>query len=127
MIYTRTTPKTVAEATRDVEAAVTAHGFGVLHSYDFQKTLGDKGFPLQNGCRVLEVCNPKQASEVLAADMALNMALPCRLSIYEDKGATIIGMIPPSALLPLVSSDPAIAQAAGEVEATMKAIINAAV
>lgn len=127
MIYTRTTPKTVAEATRDVEAAVTAHGFGVLHSYDFQKTLGDKGFPLQNGCRVLEVCNPKQASEVLAADMALNMALPCRLSIYEDKGATIIGMIPPSDLLPLVSSDPAIAQAAGEVEATMKAIINAAV
>ena len=127
MIDTRTTPKTVAEATRDVEAAVTAHGFGVLHSYDFQKTLGDKGFPLQNGCRVLEVCNPKQASEVLAADMALNMALPCRLSIYEDKGATIIGMIPPSDLLPLVSSDPAIAQAAGEVEATMKAIINAAV
>ena len=127
MIYTRTTPKTVAEATRDVEAAVTAHGFGVLHSYDFQKTLGDKGFPLQNGCRVLEVCNPKQASEVLAADMALNMALPCRLSIYEDKGTTIIGMIPPSELLPLVSSDPAIAQAAGEVEATMKAIINAAV
>lgn len=127
MIYTRQTNKTVADATRDVEAAVVAHGFGVLHSYDFQKTLGDKGFPLANGCRVLEVCNPKQASEVLAADMALNMALPCRLSIYEDKGTTIIGMIPPSELLPLVSSDPAIAQAAGEVEATMKAIINAAV
>ena len=127
MIYTRQTNKTVADATRDVEAAVAAHGFGVLHSYDFQKTLGDKGFPLANACRVLEVCNPKQASEVLAADMALNMALPCRLSVYEDNGATIIGMIPPSDLLPLVSSDPAVARAAGEVEATMKAIIEAAV
>ena len=127
MIYTRKTPKTVAEATRDLEAAVTAHGFGVLHSYDFQKTLGDKGFPLANGCRVLEICNPKQASEVLAADMALNLALPCRVSVYEDKGATIIGMIPPTALLPLVSSDPAIAKAANEVEHMMKAIIDAAV
>ena len=127
MIYVRTTAKTVAEATRDVEAAVAAHGFGVLHSYDFQQTLGEKGFPLANGCRVLEVCNPKQASEVLAADMTLNMALPCRLSVYEDKGTTVIGMIPPTDLLRLVSSDPAIATAASEVEQTMKAIIDAAI
>lgn len=126
MIYTRRTSKSVAEATRDVEAAVAAHGFGVLHSYDFQQTLGEKGFPLANGCRVLEVCNPRQASEVLAADMTLNMALPCRLSVYEDNGATMIGMIPPTDLLRLVSSDPAIARVAGEVEHTMKAIIDAA-
>lgn len=127
MIYTRQTRKSVAEATRDMEAAVAAHGFGVLHAYDFQKTLGEKGFPLANGCRVLEVCNPRQASEVLATDMALNMVLPCRVSIYEDKGATLIGMIPPTDLLALVSKNPGIASAAADVERVMRAIIDDAV
>ena len=127
MIYTRQTSKSVADATRDVEAAVAAHGFGVLHTYDFQKTLAEKGFPLANGCRVLEVCNPRQASEVLVADMALNMVLPCRLSVYEDKGTTTIGMLPPTDLLPLVSKDPGIATAAADVERTMRAIIDDAI
>ena len=37
---------------------------------DFKQTLESKGFPLANECRVLEVCNPGQASEVLAAFLA---------------------------------------------------------
>jgi uncharacterized protein (DUF302 family) len=124
MIYARNTSKSVEHATQDLEAAVAANGFGLLHSYDFRKILGGKGFALPGECRVFEVCNPRQASEVLAVDMALNMVLPCRVSIYEDKGRTIIGMVPPSDLLPLVSADPAIAASAGEVEATMKRIID---
>jgi uncharacterized protein (DUF302 family) len=72
------------------------------------------------------VCNPRQASEALAANMALNMVLPCRVSIYEEGGRTMLGMVPPSDLLSLVSADPAIAGVAREVEATMKRIIDAA-
>lgn len=124
MIYTRPTTKSVDLATHDLEAAVAANGFGLLHTYNFRTILAGKGFALPGECRVFEVCNPKQASEVLAVDMALNMVLPCRVSIYEDKGRTIIGMVPPSDLLPLVSVDPAIAASAHEVEATMKKIID---
>ncbi len=127
MIYTRQTEKSVERATQDLEAAVAANGFGLLHTYDFRKILTGKGFDLPGECRVFEVCNPRQASEVLAVDMALNMVLPCRVSIYEDKGRTMIGMVPPSDLLPLVSVDPAIATSAQEVEATMKRIIDDAV
>ena len=124
MIYTRQTSKSVERATQDLETAVVANGFGLLHTYDFRKILEGKGFNLPGECRVFEVCNPRQASEVLAVDMALNMVLPCRVSIYEDHGQTIIGMVPPSDLLPLVSVDPAIADSANEVEATMKKIID---
>lgn len=127
MIYTRQTTKTVDAATKDLEDAVAANGFGVLHTYDFRRTLADKGFTLPGECRVLEVCNPRQASEVLAVDMALNMVLPCRVSVYQSQGRTFIGMVPPSDLLALVSVDPSIGIAAGEVERTMKAIIDAAV
>jgi uncharacterized protein (DUF302 family) len=56
--------------------------------------------------------------------MALNMVLPCRVSIYEDGGRTLIGMVPPTDLLALVSTDPAIAASADEVEATMQRIID---
>lgn len=127
MLYRKETSKTVDQVFADIEAACKAQGFGLLHHYDFRKTLEGKGFPLANECRVMEICNPGQASEVLKVDMALNMALPCRISIYEDGGKTIVGMIPPTAMLGLVSDDPRIAPAAREVEQAMERIINAAV
>jgi uncharacterized protein (DUF302 family) len=126
MIYAIATTKSVERASTDLETAIAANGFGLLHTYDFRQILAGKGFGLAGECRVFEVCNPKQASEVLAANMALNMVLPCRVSIYEDKGQTMLGMVPPSDLLPLVSADPSIAGVAREVEATMKRIIDAA-
>ncbi|AND67713.1 hypothetical protein ATSB10_02590 [Dyella thiooxydans] len=126
MIYKKQTAKSVTTAFEAMQAAVKAHGFGVLHTYDFKQTLADKGFPLAHGCIVMEVCNPKQASEVLAMDMALNMALPCRVSIYEQDGTTWIGMVPPTEQLSLISGDERIAEAARGVEAAMKEMIDEA-
>ncbi len=126
MIYKKQSSKSVSAAFEAMQAAVKAHGFGVLHTYDFKQTLADKGFPLANGCIVMEVCNPKQASEVLAMDMALNMALPCRVSIYEQDGSTWIGMVPPTEQLSLISGDERIAEAARGVEAAMKEMIDEA-
>lgn len=124
MLYNMRTTKSVEQATKDLDAAIAANGFGLLHTYDFRQILAGKGFNLAGECRVFEVCNPKQASEVLAADMALNLVLPCRISIYEDQGGTLIGMVPPSDLLPLVSAEPSIAKAAQDVETTLKRIID---
>ena len=123
-MYIRTTTKSVDDAVSDLEAAIQRHGFGVLHTYDFRATLNSKGFDLPNECRVLEVCNPKQASEILKQDMKVNMALPCRISVYEDNGQTNIGMIPPTALLSLISESGELSQAAEEVEKTAIAIIE---
>jgi uncharacterized protein (DUF302 family) len=126
MIYVKESAKSVADATRDLEAAVARHGFGVLHSYDFQKTLREKGFDLPQQCRVLEVCNPKQASEVLQRDMSVNLALPCRISVYEEDGTTRIGMLRPSALLGLVSRAAGLRAIADEVERAIVAMIDEA-
>lgn len=126
MLYKKQTMKSVDRAFEDLQASVKGHGFGMLHYYDFRKTLADKGFDLPNECLVLEVCNPRQAAEVLAMDMSVNMALPCRVSIFEEHGKTYIGMVPPTDQLSLVSEDVRIAEAAREVERTMKAIIDSA-
>jgi uncharacterized protein (DUF302 family) len=124
VIYVRSTDKSVEEAASAVEASVQRHGFGVLHTYDFRATLRSKGFDLPNECRVLEVCNPKQAAEILRNDMRVNMALPCRISVYEDSGQTKIGMIRPTALLGLISQSGELGKAAEEVERTVAAIIE---
>ena len=127
MLYIRQTQKSVDQAFHDLEASIKQHGFGLLHHYDFKQTLKEKGFDLPNECRVLEVCNPKQACEVLHMNMAINMALPCRISIYEEKGKTLIGMIPPSVLLGLISPSAELLQLAQGVEDTTRRIIDDAV
>lgn len=127
MLYIKETKKSVDQAFQDLEASIKQHGFGLLHHYDFKQTLKEKGFDLPNECRVLEVCNPKQACEVLRMDMAVNMALPCRISIYQEKGKTFIGMIPPAAVLGLISNSNELKEAAEGVERSTREIINDAV
>jgi uncharacterized protein (DUF302 family) len=103
---------------------VRKHDFGVLHVHDLKETLTRKGFPLDPQCRVFEVCNPQQATRVLQRDMRLNMALPCRISVFEDQGGTKIGTILPTELLRQLSPDPELGEVAAAVETTIKAIID---
>ena len=126
MRYEVRTSKSVDQATADLEAAIRRNGFGVLHQYDLKQTLASKGVQLPHECRILEVCNPQQAARVLASDMGLNIALPCRISVYEDGGTTRIGMARPTAMLASLSDAPELAAVALEVEqATIRMIDEA--
>jgi uncharacterized protein (DUF302 family) len=116
--------KTPAAAVEDLRAAVTKHGFGVLHAYNLQETLSAKGYPLAHACHILEVCNPEQASKVLAEDMSMNIALPCRISVYEEGGKTKIATVLPTKLLTALSDSPALAAVAQDVETKMKAMMH---
>jgi len=126
MKYVVTSGKSVEQATADLEAAVKQHGFGVLHTYDLKQTLAGKGVDLPHECRILDVCNPRQAARVLSADMSMNIALPCRISVYEEGGQTRIGMVRPTALLAGLSESPHLREVAEEVEqATIRMIDEA--
>lgn len=126
MLYIRESAKSVDQATADLEAAVKRHGFGVLHTYDFRRTLHEKGQRLDHECRVLEICNPGQAAAVLARDMTVNMALPCRVSVYEDGGRTKLGMITPTAILKLVSPSGELDGQAVEIETLVRRMMDEA-
>ncbi len=124
MRYIVETNKTPAVAVEDLRTAVAKHGFGVLHAYDLQETLTSKGFPLPHACHILEVCNPAQASKVLTEDMGMNIALPCRISVYEEGGKTKIATALPTKLLAALSAGPALAAVAEDVEIKMKAMMH---
>jgi uncharacterized protein (DUF302 family) len=116
MLYVVETRKDVETAARDLEAAVKRNKFGVLHVHDLQRTLKEKGVDFPNACRILEVCNPQRASQVLTGNMGVNMALPCRISVYREGGTTKFGMIRPTALLALFPGSEKLKSVAEEVE-----------
>lgn len=116
MYYIVPTSKPFNQAASDLEAAVLRHGFGVLHIHDLGATLRSKGLAFEEECKVFEVCNPAQAAKVLSVDMRLNMALPCRISVFTEKGRTKIGLIRPSPMLSALSQDATLVQVAKEVE-----------
>lgn len=118
------TAKAFEDACSDLKAAATKHGFGVLAVHDLAATLRSKYISFAEQCRVFEVCNPQQAAKLLAEDLCLSMALPCRISIYTESGQTKIAMIRPVAMLRDLSSLPGPMEVAQEVESTMTTLVQ---
>ncbi len=97
--YTVETTKGVEEAVAAIEAKAQEKGFRVLHVHDVQTTLAAKGFEIEP-MKIVEVCNAKFASQVLAKDKKISLMLPCPISVFVEAGKTYI-----SALKPRVLSD----------------------
>lgn len=103
--YTVETIKSIEEAIKDLEENLKAEKFGVLWEFDIKETLHNKGFEFDRGFMVLEVCNPKEAQEVLTRNKMVGYFLPCKIVVYEDDGKTKIGLPKPSALIQMVEDD----------------------
>lgn len=126
MRYVIESNKPVEKLLEDLQESVKANNFGVLNIHNLQETLKKKGFELANACYILDVCNPKQAVNVLNEDMGMNIALPCRISVYEEDGKTKLGMIKPKAMLASLSDSPTLVKIADEVEQTLVRILDQA-
>ncbi len=105
MIYKKPTTKSVDRAFEDVQAALKAADSACCTATTSERRWPTRALTCPTHVWCWRYCNPRQAAEVLAIDMSLNMALPCRLSIYEDHGKTFIGMVPPGAQLSLISEN----------------------
>lgn len=126
MYYLVETDKAFDEASADLDVSVKRNGFGVLHVHDLGTTSRTKGVAFDEQCKVFEVCNPQQAAKVLDSDMRLNMALPCRISVFTERGKTRIGLIRPAQMLSALSTDPSLIEVANEVEARTIQMIDEA-
>lgn len=127
MYYIVETDKSFDQVALDLEVSVKRNGFGVLHIHDLGNTLRTKGIVFEEQCRVFEVCNPEQAARVLEIDMRLNMALPCRISVFTEKGKTKIGLIKPMQMLVALSGDETLVQIAGDVEGKAIQMVDEAI
>jgi uncharacterized protein (DUF302 family) len=122
MLHTVTSSKPLEQVAKDVEAAAARHRFGVLGVHDLRAKMAEKGLDFTRECRVIEVCNPQQARIVLEANLEISTALPCRISVYEQDGRTVLATLKPTAMLDLYGAK-GLEHVAREVEATIVAIM----
>lgn len=99
MLFKLSTDKTVTEVASALQDAVQANHFGVMQVHNLKETMNKKGVEFAGECLIFEVCQPQQAKKVLEQDMSVSTALPCRISIYQEKGKTVLATLKPTTLL----------------------------
>ena len=125
MLIKRTSDKTVSEIGTALQAAVQNNHFGVMQVHNLQESMTKKGVAFAHECLIFEVCQPQQAKQVLEENMSVCTALPCRISVYEEDGKTILATLKPTTLLAMFNS-PQLEEVAQEVEATILKIMEEA-
>jgi uncharacterized protein (DUF302 family) len=125
MLVKLPTRKTVSEAAAALQAAVQANHFGVMQVHNLRETMAKKGVEFAHECLIFEVCQPQQAKKVLDENMSVSTALPCRISVYEEGGRTVLATLKPTTLLAMFNT-PQLEAVAQEVEATIVKIMKEA-
>src|SRR5512146_73637 len=120
-----TTAKTVSETAAALQSAVQANHFGVMQVHNLKETMMKKGVEFARECLIFEVCQPQQAKKVLDQNLSVSTALPCRISIYEEGGKTILATLKPTTLLAMFNT-PQLERVAQEVETTIVKIMKEA-
>lgn len=125
MLYIQEVLGSVDDIVEKIEQAAKDNDFGVLDIHDLKKKIVSKGVEFAPECRIIEVCNPHKAKEVLENNMAISTVLPCRISVYEEGGKVKIATIRPTYMLELFDS-PELKAVAQSVEETIIRIISVA-
>lgn len=125
MLYVKEVFGNVDDIVEKIEQAAKDNNFGVLDIHDLKQKMASKGVDFAPECRIVEVCNPSNAKEVLENNMAISTALPCRISVYEEGGKVKIATIRPTYMLDLFEN-PELKSVAQSVEETIIKIISMA-
>lgn len=122
--YTIPTEKPYADAVKAVTDAAAEHGYRVQFVHDVAQTLADKGFE-REPVTIVEMCNARHASAVLARDIKIGLMLPCPVMVYEQSGRVFISTMRPS-LLGTFFPEAHLEEIAAEVETQIIAIVDEA-
>ena len=107
MSFTHTvkTQKNIDDAVSDLTEDLKEIGFGVIETLDFKKILADKGLEFSDNYRLMEVCNPNLAKQVLEANPDLGLLLPCTIAVYQKDNENYISLARPTSLLSMASEN----------------------
>lgn len=90
-----TVPEAVAKLTDELKK----RGFGVLSNIDVRKIIKQKLGEDMDNYVILDICNPRHAKTALDAHKVVGLILPCKITIYQDKGETWISLYKPTAAI----------------------------
>lgn len=104
-IYKALTLKSLIEAKKDLIENLKTIGFGVLFELNFKDKVEEKGYELTNNFIMMDVCNPSTASEILSRNIEMGYVLPCKVVIYENDDHRYVGLLKPTVMVDLISSE----------------------
>jgi uncharacterized protein (DUF302 family) len=124
--YQVKTDKNFEKALEDLKKSLSTINFGVLWELNFKDKFKEKELEFDRNFMVLEVCNPKQAKEVLDINIEAGYFLPCKVVVYENEGSVFIGMPRPTSLISMIDGKDELKSIAKDVEKYLKSAIDGA-
>ena len=124
--FTKTLAKTsLNDARQKIEAALKEQGFGILTEIDVKATMKKKLDVDFRPYVILGACNPPIAHKALSAEPGIGLLLPCNVVVAEtDEGDAVVSVVNPREMFKVVNND-SILPLADEVEAKLKAALDA--
>jgi len=118
--------KSFDEAVNSLKNSLSENKFGVLWELNFKDKLKEKDLEFESNFKILEVCNPVQAKEVLSRNIEVGYFLPCKLVAYEKNSSVFIGMIKPTELIQMIGNEE-LTTVANDVENALKKAIDSSI
>ena len=122
--YTIESKKSFDDTVEALLEKAAANNFMVQFVHDVSATLAEKGFERER-VTIVEMCNAKYASRVLAADVKIGLMLPCPIMVYAEGGKVFISTMRPT-LIGGFFPEAGIGDVAAEVEQVLVNIIDGA-
>ncbi|MGH8595306.1 MAG: DUF302 domain-containing protein, partial [Gammaproteobacteria bacterium] len=102
MIIRGTTAKSFDDVVLELEFAITERNFRITGRNTIGKGLRDRGYEDFPNVEVIHFCNLEYAREVLLLDPGYVAMMPCRITVHEANGKTVVSVI----LLPEIHPNP---------------------
>lgn len=126
IVYEKSTAKSITDVIKALKVSLKENGFGVLWELNFKEKLEEKGLEFTEDFIVLEVCNPKQAKEVMEKEIHVGYVLPCKMVVRSENDKVYVGMTSPETLIGLFDNNE-LKKEAGEVEKSLKNSIESSI
>ena len=100
------------------------YNFALLKTYNYHEIVESKGYPIKRKVYIYEICQAKTAALMLADNPNFSIFMPCKLSIYENDGKTIISTMNMELMLEAVKSNNELYNNATTLFKTLKELMN---
>ena len=101
----RLTRTTMERARAELGEALAAEGFGVVSEIDVRATLRKKLDVEMQPYLIIGVCDPGLARRVLEIEPYAGLALPCNITLWEERDAIVLTVASPKVMMSVLGDE----------------------